>query len=197
MSACSCFTRIRFLTDECLILGGYVHDYLNTSEYFSSGGFEPGPLLPEATEMASGVMFNATHLFLASGTSQNNYFLNVNTNEWTKLAKRFYSVMGHSTGAFFNATSQEREIVVTNMGGNQVQVYSVSANEWRNGPALPHLLSDSVAVQLENDFLLVGGVENAKSSYDEIFKFEANGTWTLLNRTLALGRYRHVALLIY
>ena len=196
-------TAVEIREGEWLIMGGYAGSnvYLRGTELLKNGVFKSGPDLPESMEGGSAVMYNATHLFVAPGRrdsanhSPRNYFLNIDTDEWTQVADRTLDDYEyHSSGTFYNSSAGEIQIANTGLHG--IEVYSPRDDAWHTGIQSPvQYLYKSVAIQQGPDsFILIGGQTGASGNTGNIFNFDENGLSTLKVNALSLSRKYHVAI---
>ncbi len=185
--------------NEWLVIGGASEalGFLTDTKLFRNGKFYKGPELPVATFGASVVMLNETHLFIALGVNwqsdrSRNFLFNIETFEWTQIANRnFPASSHHSSGLFFNSTANE--IQIANIGCYGIEIYSPTSNSWHSIKSEISSLSESVAVQQENSFILIGG--NTKYGPSKsVFVFNENGLNVLKENVLASLRYLHVAI---
>ncbi len=188
---------------EWLVMGGYadapIH-HLKDTQLLKNGIFTQGPDLPEPTNGGSCVMFNATHVFVAAASndiqySPNNYLLDINTEQWTRIADRNLSpYFFHSSGTFFNSTAGE--IQVANIGNYGIEVYSPRDDSWHevDFPSPIASMTNSATIQRGSDsFILIGGRTNVGYSSD-IYLFDENGFSILKQNVLQLERSHHVAM---
>ncbi len=186
--------------DEWLVLGGddANRDKIIVTSLFKDGIFTPGPTMPEASYAGSVTMLNQTHLFVAIGHngtahSQQNYFLDVNTYQWTRIPNRLLrSDYGHMSGTFMNSTAGE--VQIANVGTYGVQVYSPRDDSWNSDLPFPITrLEFSATVQQGHDsFVLIGG-SNVDETGD-IFLMDENGFTILEEDVLYIPRELHVAM---
>ncbi len=188
---------------EWLVMGGRddsSHDLLD-SQALKNGIFTRGVDLPMPNYAGSAVMLNETHAFMAIGyggseNSPNNYLLNINTDEWTRIADRTLSYFRyHSSGTFYNSTAGE--IQVANIGRYGIEVYSPNSDSWHSGIASPISgLEASAAIQAGPDsfFLIAGYSEGSRTGH--VYKFDENGLTIVKQDILSIPRNTHVAMAI-
>ncbi len=191
---------------EWLVLGGYGGEfqYLRDTQYLRNGIFTPGPLLPEPISGGSAVMLNTTHLFVAAGSfrssypynSPQNYLLDINTEQWTRIANRTLEPSNsHSSGTFYNSTAGE--IQVANIGETGIEVYSPRDDAWHAGipfpPPISFLMTTAAVQQGSDSFVLIGGDTDQGITRD-IYSFDENGLSILKSDVLSVPRSCHVAI---
>ena len=189
-------TSVEIKPKEWLILGGQDDTtYYNTTELFKDGAFGVGPPLPEPMFGGSAVMYNATHLFTAM-KSQTNYFLDIDTYEWTKLADRVAGGSGlHVSGIFANDITEAIEIAT--IGKNGIEIYSPESNTW-NGMTSPLLnaLEGASAIQIDTRyFLTFGGLVNS-IPVGSIYRFDGDGLSLVEEDAMTTRRFGHIAAMI-
>ena len=192
---------------EWLVMGGKgdSSSYLEDTQLLKNGIFLPGPDLQANSYGGSSVMLNSTHLFVALGDSghsgdseyaPNNYLLNIDTDQWTRIPDRMLQpYYFHSSGTFFNSSAGEHQ--VANIGRYGIEVYSPRDDSWHQVP-FPSPLTFfyySVAVQNGTDsFILIGGYTNVDTYSPDIYSFDENGLSLLKEDVLKVPRRLHVAL---
>ena len=200
-------TSVEVRPGEWLVMGGCDENsnYLADTKLLKNGIFIEGPALPEPMEGGSSVMFNATHVFVAAGRSQlddpayssQNYFLNIDTEQWTRIANRTSSpYYYHSSGTFYNSTAGE--IQIGHVGKFGIEVYSPQDDSWRQLPLpspLTELYLSAVLRQAANSFTLIGGYTNLGNTGD-VYLFDENGLSIQKQNVLAIPRNSHVAMSI-
>jgi len=72
------------------------------------------------------------------------------------------------------------------------EVFLPSNNSWTTGGNFPRRLAGHRAVNLNQQVIVTGGKDNARNYRDEVLLFnEESRTWSGMNATLELGRYKH------
>ncbi len=146
-------------------------------------------------------MLNETHLFVAAGfngveNSPTNYFLDINTEQWTRLANRTFTKEDHHTsGTFLNTTVGE--IQIANIGSEGIEVYSPQNNLWHQVSFPPPLTSLRLAAKIQQEidsFIIIGGYSNLEDSSGDIYTFDENGLSVLQENALRTPRSGHVAM---
>ncbi len=199
-------TSVEIRPDEWLIMGGEDAslNHLIDTQILKNGIFTQGPDLPEPIKDGSAVMLNVTHLFVAAGIYQElkpfyspqNYLLDINTEQWTRIANRTLSPYhDHSSGTFYNSTAGE--IQVANIGYYGIEVYSPRDDSWHQIPFPGNLSSLFYSVAIENgsdSFILIGGATNLEQYSGDVYSFDENGLLILKENVLRVPRWMHVAL---
>ena len=190
---------------EWLVMGGYDgSNMLSDSLLLKNGIFTQGPNLPEVIYGGSCVMLNQTYLFVAAGQSLQNYFLDVNTEQWTPIARRTLAqsfLVFHSSGTFYNYTIGE--IQIANIGSEYIEVYSPRDDSWHplSFPVPFQSLYRSAAIQNGTDsFIMIGGYTDEDIFVDfyneDMFLMNHKGLSVLKQDVLQTGRQVHVAMSI-
>lgn len=173
-------------------------DDLKSTEVFygGSGSFRYGPEMPYPAFIPCALKVNSTHVLLAGGYNGNDelvsaYLLSVIDGKWTELPDMRQKRNRHSCGLVNGA-----DVVVAGGWGDRdlssVEMYSLKAEGWRDGPRLPVRARDMAAVQMGRTFVLTGGLV-----YDSIYMFdEENYSWIKRPEKLKKARDEHAAVLI-
>ncbi len=174
---------------------------LDTTELFQNGFFTPGPRMPEAFEGGSAVMYNITHVFVASNSNRN-WFLDIDTWTWTEIAERVIEPISdfHISGTYFDPTRDETAI--GNIGHYGIQVYHPSLDRWTRQLS-PLFISNygTQKLQMSSDyFLFIGGYEfggmNGNNLTSATYRFDHNGATLIEEDSLDMARAWHVAITI-
>ena len=170
---------------------------LHDIELFKDGIFTPWSFLPDPIVDGSAVMLNSTHLFVAeAGPSDSpvNYLVNIDTDQWTRIADRGTPVLSnHVSGAFYDSSAGEVRIATI---AHDIQIYSPRDDAWHYGPSFPQpieYLYDSATVQEgQNSFLLFGGEE--KSMIGHVLRFNDSTLQLIGQNVLNVARKNHIAI---
>ena len=191
---------------EWIIIGGEDIDYnvLDETLFFKDGIFTDGPKAPLPVFLGSGVMYDTKRLFLATaGTnganSPMNFFLDIDTLEWTQIANRTLTpTYAHCSGTFYNSTRGELQIATISSTG--IEVYSPQDDKWTSGhvsfpPGIDYVYDSSAVQQGSDSFLLIGGKTEAGYS-GNIYEFNETGMNVIKPDFLAQPRKLHSTLAI-
>ncbi len=199
---------IEYKPNEWIVMGGYSDGtYLATTELFQNSIWQNGPVMPEESEGGSGVMFNLTHMFVASGILQSetfsnrNWFVDVDTWTWTEISQRILTAhYFHISGIFYDPVLGETAIA--NICRYGIQVYYPSLNSWveQTTPLFEGLYA-AQTLQLSTEyFLIIGGYkydsQNGNQENDAIYRFDHNGVTLIEENALNVGRHYHALITI-
>ncbi len=195
-----CGISVEIRPNEWIVLGGQNEEgkYLNSTEIFKNGIFTPGPKMPESFAEGSAVMFNITHLFVASGASNRNWFVDIKDWTWTELAQRILTAhQGSASGIYHDYTLDQRAIAT--LGYNGIQIYYPILNSWvEYTTPLLEGLGYARTLQLSTEyFLITGGREYPSREWTKsIHRFDTNGLSLIEENALEHQRFNHIAITI-
>ena len=189
--------------EEWLIMGGLGgSNRLTDTKYFRNGTFIDGPEMPEAIRGGSAVLLNETHVFVAAADhypgstySLKNYLLDIDTEEWTRIADRQSTGIFHASGTFYNSTAEE--VQVANINNYNMEVYSPREDSWRriSWPSGIGRMYYSKAIQQGfESFVLIGGATDTNNYSGDVYLFDENGLSVIAENVLTIGRHDHAVL---
>ena len=193
-----------------IIIGGRTRngEALANSEVLINQIFHNGPLWPQHFWGHCSLTINDTHGFVAGGRNAQNFIKQSFTFEyengiWTWIADINFERAGHVCGRL--EPMGEKLIVVA--GGRkllEVEILSLSTGKWTNGPKLPHEMDQAASLQIDHDFIILGGLhlgdcpvkrtECLSSRYT--YRLDNFTDWKRIQTTMVNPRGQHVAIAI-
>jgi len=143
------------------------------------GVFTPGPQLPAPKLHHCQVTAASNTIFLTSGYASNaTFMLDWTTQEWTALDDITASIGGAGCGLLNNP--------INGAGSN---LFSLTDLTWREGPALPLDISLVASVQLEDGFMMLGGMDEDREDVGSVIAINSNYEWLTNVNGWVSGRY--------
>ena len=188
-----------FFNNQWWISGGSSSYGIHTStELFNNGSnsFVTFADLPGARNYHNLVAMDDNKAILLGGKDYNKYtfIFNGTWNFGPILSKgRRQSHAGQVT--FKNGTRMI--VAASGMLETTTEFLNVDGDRWHFGPELPYYFSLGASVQLDDTFLIVGGVDALSKYLDTIWAFNIETEeWTLLDQHLTTGRRSTAAFLV-
>ena len=196
-----------------LIIGGRTktREALANSEILVNQIFHSGALWPLHFWGHCSFSINDTHGFIAGGRNADNFIktsfiLKLETSFWNWIADSNFERSGHACGML----EYMSETLIVMAGGRDVldvELLSLSASskrEWTHGPMLPHEMDNAASLQIDKDFIILGGLhlgecpikvtECLSSKY--IYRLENLTDWKKIQTSMVISRGQHVAIAI-
>jgi len=147
---------------------------------YENGIFVPGPDLPKPKHHHCQVTIDDTHVFFTAGLhSDDTFILDFATGQWTFLDDIPLSMEGSGCGLLNNPVNGPGKMCTRVDQVAQVSleimlpshevsyIFSLRDREWRQGPEMPESVSRFESVQLDDGFMVVGGLngDDQRSSF--------------------------------
>jgi len=148
-----------------------------TSLVVFDGIFTPSPSMPFEKKNHCQLTLNSTHIFFTAGEGDTlaTFMLDWPTQEWIVLDDIPSGSMSEPACGFVK-TPLGQEVVLAS--DTRSFIFSLDDMQWREGPLLPEDLDNLTNVQLNNYFLVVGGLNRGNYEEDTIYRFDPNSyTW--------------------
>ena len=201
---------IKMHNGSWLIIGGRTKtgEAFANSEVLVNQGFHPGLIWPQHIWGHCSVLINSTHGFIAGGRNAINfirtsYVLEFESGFWTWVADIGFERSGHVCG-MINSMNEQFIIVAGGQGLLEVELLSLSIGKFRIGPELPHEMDQAASLQIDDDFIIIGGLHSAECpvkltecfSSRYIYRLNNFTEWDRIDTEMSTRRGRHVAIAI-
>ena len=194
-----------------IIIGGRtkIGEALANSEVLIKQKFYAGPLWPLHFWGHCSLAINESHGFIAGGRNENQFVktsftIVYESGIWTWIADITFERSGHVCGMF---DSLNEKIIIVAGGRNllEVELLSLLTRKWKTGPRLPHEMDNAASLQINENFLIIGGLhlgdcpvkltDCISSKY--IYRFDNATEWVRMQtNTMGISRGQHVAIAI-
>ncbi len=182
------YPRASIVSDIWLVSGdgNGSDDNGKSTEMWTGNEFEQAPPLPVEMQYLCQLTINSTHVFFVNGVDDDPaYLLNWDTKQWTELLPMNEYHYYPSCGLINNPENGLEVVVVEN---GETEIFNFNDLTWRAGPVVDYVDHAGFA-QLENTFVVVGGVDSNNDVTDTIFLFDhINYDWILHSQRLATPR---------
>jgi len=168
-----------------LISGG--RESRRSTLIYANGDFMRGPILPVGKFGHCQLTLNDTHVFISGGMSLDTFILDFPNRKWL-LMENVPSQLYLSACGLINSPTMGQEVVMATLETSYI--FSLSTLEWREGEPLPERLLYPASAQFENDFVVIGGHDEASTiSTTSMYRFDRNNyVWIELDQQLQEAR---------
>jgi len=184
--------------DQKWVISGGSGQNAHASLQVYDGIFTPSPNMPFEKFDHCQLTLNSTHIFFTAGYGDRSatFMLNWPRQEWIILDDMHASDnMINPACGFVKSPSLGQEIIIA--GDTTSLIFSMTDLEWREGPLLPEDLADFTNLQLNNEFLAIGGMDNDVMELDTIYRFDPDiYDWVLEPQRLKIPRRRAAAVAV-
>ncbi len=176
---------------------------LDSSEVYQNGVFQPGPALPSPRQEHCQVTLNSSFVGMLGGYNGTHWLndfniLNLETEEWVSMPDIAEALGDDPCGLIENSASGIELVVLVDY--DSCYIFNFNDMTWREGPDIPYdvqLSWDSMLVQMEKTFYLLGGHIEGDMDTDAIFKFDnENYAWHMEATGLETAKGGGVAMAI-
>jgi len=169
-----------------VISGGEDGDTIYDTTYiYDDNYFQPGPPMPSPFHTHCQLTLDETHVFIGGGHTKEAYLYDIQLQEFITLPELPILVYDEACGLLENDQSGQEIMLIE---GHNSLVYSLTNNNWRDGPVTENTSLGPAAAQLEDGFALVGGEYNGQY-FDTIYTIDdLTYSWYLDSNSLNNGR---------
>ena len=199
--------------DKFWITGGRQNGMVHSSTevlHSSNYSFTLYTSLPSAIFGHNLLNVDLNYIILLGGR-YSSYVFNVESHTWKQLPSLLnWRAESHAGLAIFNNGSQAAVIAGGQIGRTELlfldspKSYWLKSNEmkitsssWVRGPDMPYNIKKGASVQLNDTFIIVGGIRRWSRALNTIWKFDIQTEkWTMLKQMLKFARSQHIAFLV-